>query len=34
MKVILIAAITLCGRISPATMGSPEDRRLLERMRQ
>ncbi len=34
MKVILIAAITLCGRISPATMGSQEDRQLLERMRQ
>lgn len=33
MKVIMIAAITLCGRISPATMGSQEDRRLLERMR-
>lgn len=34
MQVIMIAAITLCGRISPATMGSSEDRNLLEQMRQ
>lgn len=34
MKVIMIAAVTLCGRISPGTMGSAEDRQLLERMRQ
>lgn len=33
MKVILMAAVTLCGRISPPTMGSPEDRQLLERLR-
>lgn len=34
MKVYLIAAMTLCGRISPASMGSVEDRRFLEKMRQ
>ena len=33
MKVSLIAAMTLCGRISPASMGSVEDRRFLEQMR-
>lgn len=33
MKVIMIAAMTLCGRISPAIMGSGEDRKLLERSR-
>lgn len=33
MKTILVAAMTVCGRISPASMGSEEDRRLLERMR-
>lgn len=33
MKVIMIAAMTLCGRISPAIMGSGEDRELLERLR-
>lgn len=33
MKVILIAAMTVCGRISPAGMGSPLDRRLLEEFR-
>lgn len=33
MKVIMIAATTLCGRISPAPLGSELDRRLLERMR-
>lgn len=34
MRVILIGAITLCGRISPPVMGSVVDRRLLEKMRQ
>ncbi|HET98631.1 MAG TPA: RibD family protein [Desulfurivibrio alkaliphilus] len=33
MKTLLIAAMTLCGRISPAGLGSPEDRRFLEEMR-
>ena len=33
MHVIMVAAMTLCGRISPASMGSPEDRRLLEQLR-
>lgn len=33
MKVFLIGAITVCGRIGPAGMGSGADRRLLERMR-
>ena len=33
MKVVLIAATTVCGRISPATMGSTKDRRFLESMR-
>lgn len=33
MKVVMIAAVTLCGRISPAPLGSALDRRLLERMR-
>ncbi len=33
MQVSLIAVMTLCGRISPGTMGSPEDRRFLEEMR-
>ncbi|MBU0965492.1 MAG: RibD family protein [Proteobacteria bacterium] len=33
MKVIMIAATTLCGRISPAPLGSELDRRFLERMR-
>ncbi|MCB2183691.1 MAG: RibD family protein [Desulfobulbaceae bacterium] len=33
MKVILIAAITLCGRISPAPLGSLLDRSFLEEMR-
>ncbi|WP_157861406.1 RibD family protein [Desulfurivibrio alkaliphilus] len=34
MRVSLIAAMTLCGRISPATMGSRQDRRFLEESRQ
>ncbi|HSR36784.1 MAG TPA: RibD family protein [Desulfurivibrionaceae bacterium] len=33
MRVSMIAAITLCGRISPAGMGSPGDRRFLEAQR-
>lgn len=33
MKVSLIAAMTLCGRISPGSMGSAEDRAWLEEMR-
>ena len=33
MKTILIAAMTLCGRISPAGLAGPEDRRFLEEMR-
>jgi len=33
MKVIMIAATTLCGRISPAPLGSALDRRFLEQMR-
>ncbi len=33
MRVIMIAATTLCGRISPAPLGSVYDRRLLEKMR-
>ncbi|MFH7319486.1 RibD family protein [Desulfurivibrio sp. D14AmB] len=33
MKTLLIAAMTLCGRISPAGLGSPEDRKFLEEMR-
>ncbi len=33
MKVILISALTICGRISPAVMGSVEDRRILEELR-
>lgn len=33
MRVCMIAASTICGRISPGTMGSSEDRSLLERLR-
>jgi riboflavin biosynthesis pyrimidine reductase len=33
MKIYLVAACTLCGRISPPVMGSREDRRFLETMR-
>ncbi|MDH3392995.1 MAG: dihydrofolate reductase family protein, partial [Desulfobulbaceae bacterium] len=33
MKVAIIAAGTLCGRISPVGMGSDEDRALLEQLR-
>lgn len=33
MKVTMIAATTLCGRISPAPLGSRQDRLLLEEMR-
>jgi len=33
MKTIIIAAMTLCGRISPAPLGSPADRALLIKMR-
>lgn len=33
MKVILICACTVCGRISPAGLAGPEDRRRLEKMR-
>lgn len=33
MKVVLIAASTICGRISPAIMGSAHDRRRLENAR-
>lgn len=33
MKIIMIAAITICGRISPAIMGSAHDRRRLENAR-
>lgn len=33
MKVIIIAAMTLCGRISPAPLAGVEDRRLLEKIR-
>lgn len=33
MNVAIVAAGTLCGRISPAGMGSSEDRRLLEQLR-
>lgn len=33
MKVIMIAATTVCGRISPAPLGSELDRRFLEQMR-
>ncbi|MBI5557807.1 MAG: RibD family protein [Deltaproteobacteria bacterium] len=33
VRVIMIAAITLCGRISPAPVGSGLDRRFLEKMR-
>lgn len=33
VRVLLIAAMTLCGRISPAPLGSGEDRRFLEEMR-
>ena len=33
MKVILICACTVCGRISPAGLASPEDRQRLENMR-
>lgn len=32
-KVIMIAAMTLCGRISPAPLGSAVDRRFLEAVR-
>jgi riboflavin biosynthesis pyrimidine reductase len=34
MKVFLVGAMTVCGRISPAVMGSDEDRRHLEELRQ
>ncbi|MDF1615010.1 RibD family protein [Desulfurivibrio dismutans] len=33
MQVSLIAVMTLCGRISPGTMGSRQDRRFLEETR-
>lgn len=33
MRVLMIAAVTLCGRISPGGMGSPVDRRFLEEQR-
>lgn len=33
MRVSLIAVMTLCGRISPGTMGSRQDRRFLEETR-
>ena len=33
MQVIMVAATTICGRISPAVMGSSEDRQLLEGLR-
>lgn len=33
MKVILVSVSTMCGRISPAFMGSALDRALLERLR-
>ena len=33
MKVIMVAATTLCGRISPAPLGSVHDRQFLEKMR-
>lgn len=33
MRVILIGVTTVCGRISPASMGSSDDRRHLETMR-
>jgi riboflavin biosynthesis pyrimidine reductase len=33
VKVILICACTVCGRISPAGLAGPEDRRRLEKMR-
>ncbi|MFC1512906.1 RibD family protein [Thermodesulfobacteriota bacterium] len=33
MKVAIVAAGTLCGRISPVGMGSAEDRALLEQLR-
>lgn len=33
MKVILMAAATICGRIGPGLTGSPTDRQLLERLR-
>jgi riboflavin biosynthesis pyrimidine reductase len=33
VKVILICACTVCGRISPAGLSGPEDRRRLEKMR-
>ncbi len=33
MKVIMVAATTVCGRISPATMGSSLDRQRLLRLR-
>ena len=33
MRVIMIAATTLCGRINPAPLGSVRDRRFLEKMR-
>lgn len=33
MKVIIIAAGTICGRIGPGLTGSPVDRRFLEKMR-
>lgn len=33
MRVSMMAVMTLCGRISPGTMGSPQDRRFLEEMR-
>jgi len=34
MRVIMMAAMTLCGKISPGVMGSSEDRKLLEEMRE
>lgn len=33
MKVTLVAAMTICGRISPAGFGSSQDRQLLENLR-
>ncbi len=33
MKVYLVAANTICGRISPVGMGSPHDRHFLEKLR-
>jgi riboflavin biosynthesis pyrimidine reductase len=33
LRVIIVAAMTICGRISPAGIGSHEDRQLLEQLR-